>query len=82
MRRSTAVSDVRDIAAEIVQRAGRVYVIRLSDPPTASERVQLTAARLMRWPVAIVPVQSRSVAEWLDRYAPADPSREKGLPAA
>jgi hypothetical protein len=79
---STDTSDARDIAAEIVRRAmasqgapgpdggaGRIYVIRLSDPPTASERLQLTAARLMGWPVAIMPMPCRTTAEWLDRYA-------------
>jgi len=69
-RRSTAVSDAREIAAEIVRRAGRVYVIRLSDPPTASERLQFAAARLMRWPVAIMPMRCATVDEWLARYGP------------
>jgi hypothetical protein len=74
--------EARDVAAEIVRRAGRPYVIRLSDPPTPSERLQLTAARLMRWPVAIMPAKCRTIDEWLDRYAPSDHPREKGLPAA
>jgi hypothetical protein len=68
--RATSVSDAREIAAEIVRRAGRVYVIRLSDPPTASERLQLAAARLMRWPVAIMPARCATIEEWLARYAP------------
>ena len=67
-RRARDVSDARDIAAEIVRRAGRPYVIRLSEPPTAAERLQLTAARLMRWPIAIMPRRCATVAEWLARY--------------
>jgi ribosomal protein L36 len=69
-RRSIAALDARVIAAEIVRRAGRVYVIRLSDPPTASERLQLMAARLLRTPIAIMPTKCVTVDEWLARYGP------------
>lgn len=86
------IPDVRDVAAEIVRRApssqgadaaaGRLSVIRLSDPPTASERLQLAAARLMSWPVAVMPVKCQTVDEWLRRYTPPGHPRQKGLPAA
>ena len=65
----------RDIAAEIVRRAAESNaetrggcVVRLSDPPTAKERLQLLAAHLQRTPVAIVPHKCRSMEEWLARY--------------
>ena len=41
------------------------YVIRLSDPPTASERLQLAAAHLSRAPFAIVPASCKTVDEWM-----------------
>jgi len=46
------------------------YVIRLSNPPTASERLQLLAARLLRSPVAIMPTKCATSEEWLTRYGP------------
>jgi hypothetical protein len=63
-----------DIAAEIVRRvnaaqAGQpLYVIRLSDPPTPQERLQLAAARLQRTPIAIMPQRCATIQEWLARY--------------
>jgi hypothetical protein len=58
------------IAAEIVRRVGIAgsHVVRLSDPPTSSERLQLIAARLTRTPVAIMPHTCTTVDEWLQRY--------------
>jgi hypothetical protein len=64
---------------EIVRRArgrstnsngfdGIPYVLRLSDPMTASERLQLAAVRLLRRPVAIMPHKCETLEEW-DRYA-------------
>jgi hypothetical protein len=69
-RRPTA----HDIAAEIIRRAtagdkGPCYVVRLSDPPTAGERLQLMAAKLQGTPIAIVPHPCATVAEWIERHA-------------
>jgi len=59
--------------AEIIRRAelseGR-YVVRVSDPPTAFERLQLLSARLQRRPVAVLPHPCRSMDEWHERCAP------------
>jgi hypothetical protein len=65
--------DIRDIAAEIVRRVNAAqgvggYVIRISDPPTLGERLQLMAARLERRPIVIMPHKCKTVAEWLERY--------------
>ena len=64
-----------DIAAEIVRRVtaanaetGGGYVVRLSDPPTPTERLQLLAARLERRPIVIMPHKCKTVEEWLERY--------------
>jgi hypothetical protein len=62
-----------DIAVEIVRRvtaaqAGRpLYVVRLSDPPTLQERLQLIAARLQRTPVVRMP-HKYIMEEWVARY--------------
>ncbi len=70
-------ADPREIALEIVRRASRKnadgsdgipYVLRISDPMTASERLQLAAVRLLRRPVAIMPHRFKSMEEW-DRLA-------------
>ena len=65
----------RDIAAEIVRRVasanaetGGGYVVRLSDPRTPGERLQLLAARLERRPIAIMPHKCATMEEWLARY--------------
>jgi len=63
----------RDIANEVVRRAAgadgtKACVVRLSDPPTPTERLQLLAARLERRPIAIMPQKCASVDEWLQRY--------------
>ena len=64
----------RDIAAEIVRRVssanavtGGGYVVRVSDPPTPKERLQLLAARLQRRPIAIMPHKCKTMSEWLER---------------
>jgi hypothetical protein len=62
-----------DIAAEIIRRASSEdghprYVIRLSKPPTPTERLQLMAAHLERRPIAIMPRKCSSVEEWLGRH--------------
>ena len=46
----------------------RIYVVRLSNPVTAFERLQLTAARLQRCPIVIMPHHCNTVDEWMERY--------------
>ena len=68
---------VHELAEEIVRRVmaesfdGRSlpYVIRLSDPPTASEQLQLLACALLKRPVAIMPAKILTVGEWVKRYS-------------
>jgi hypothetical protein len=65
--------DARTVAAEIVRRVkgpdGRSpYVIRLREPPTPAERLQLIAARLQRTPIVIMPHRCKSAEEWLEKY--------------
>ncbi len=69
--------DAHALAAEIVRRvmadqgADRLpYVVRLSEPPTSSERLQLMAARLTRTPIVIMPHKCATMDEWLERYQP------------
>ena len=62
-----------DIATEVIRRAkdddGRDrYVVRLSDPPTPQERLQLLAARLQRTPIVIMPHKCAPMDEWTARY--------------
>jgi hypothetical protein len=66
-------SDARDLAAEIVRRCAAAdgaasYVVCLSDPPSAHERLQLAAARILRRPIAIMPAKCLSVGEWIARF--------------
>jgi hypothetical protein len=77
--------DVRAIAAEIVRRIqaedGRpCHIVRLSDPPTPRERLQLLAARLRGTPIAIMPQRCETVAEWLQRYAGLDDRQSRKRP--
>ena len=65
----------RDIAAEIIRRvastnteSGGGYVVRLSDPRTPQERLQLLAAHLERRPIAIMPHKCKTMEEWAARY--------------
>ena len=64
--------DAREIAAEIIRRVdgtgGASYVVRLSEPPTLNERLQLMAARLERRPIVIMPHKCKTVEEWAARY--------------
>jgi hypothetical protein len=66
--------DVHELAAEIVRRAvgsdGRIYVVRLSSPPTAKEQLRLAAARLLGSPFVIMPTRCETVDEWTRRYVP------------
>jgi hypothetical protein len=71
-KHSQARVDARDLAAEIVRRTAAVdgndcvrYVVRLSNPPTAHERLQLAAARIFHPSIAIMPVKCLSVGEWI-----------------
>ena len=65
---------LQEVGAEIVRRVrdananGGGYVIRLSDPPTLSERFELFAARLERRPIAIMPHKCATMDEWAARY--------------
>jgi hypothetical protein len=70
----------RDLAAEIIRRVrastansdspgSLPYVVHLSEPPTAEERLQLAACRLVRQPIVIVPGKCLTVEEWVQRYA-------------
>lgn len=76
-RRSRPKADARDLAEEIIRRVGArggdegrfvPYVIRLSDPPTAQERIQLMACQMLGRQVAIMPAKCLTVAEWVERY--------------
>ena len=70
----------RDLAAEIIRRVRAStansdspgplpYVVHVSEPPTAEERLQLAACRLMHQPIVIVPGKCLTVEEWVQRYA-------------
>jgi uncharacterized protein (DUF1778 family) len=74
-KHSQARVDAREIAAEIIRRGAAVdgnestrYVVRLSNPPTAHERLQLAATRILRRPVAIMPVKCLTLEEWIERF--------------
>ena len=65
--------DARDVAAEIIRRVNAAngdggYVVRLSDPPTPGEQLQLIAARLERRPIVIMPHKCSTMEEWIERY--------------
>ena len=73
----------RDVAAEIIRRAKAAagdaegcdslpYVVRLSDPPTPHERLQLAACRILRHPIAIVPATCLTAQEWSEKYGTSD----------
>ncbi len=76
-RRPRPKANARDLAEEIIRRLGVVdgaegnyfpYVIRLSDPPTAHQRLQLMACRMLSRQIAIMPMKSLTVDEWIERY--------------
>ena len=82
-------TDARDIAAEIIRRANGPdgcppYVIRLSESPTLSERLQLVAARLQRTPVVIMPpsVIQMTVVALAEHASGADVETGTMVPAA
>jgi hypothetical protein len=64
--------DLHDLAAEVVRRADSSHIIRLSIPPTPTERLQLLAARLEGRPIAIMPIPCETMDEWVRRYGPDD----------
>ena len=66
VKRKSAKVGPRDVAAEIIRRARATasrdgeslpYVLRFSDPPTANERLQLAACRILGRRVAIMPAK-------------------------
>jgi hypothetical protein len=76
-RRPRPKADTRDIVEEIVRRMAAAdgsdshynsYVVRLSDPPTTEERLQLMACRMLGRQIAIMPAKCLTVAEWIKRY--------------
>ena len=77
-RRIASKANAQDLAAEIIRRVSAStansdsralpYVIHLSEPPTAEERLQLAACRLMRQPIAIVLGKCLTIEEWVQRY--------------
>ena len=65
--------DARDVAAEIIRPVNMAqgnggYVVRLSDPPTHSEQLQLMAARLEGRPIVIMPHKCKTMEEWMERH--------------
>lgn len=76
MSRRPARVSAREIADEIVRRtitdkSGNEfvpYVVRLSEPATAQEQLQLLACRMLRQPIAIMPVKCSTVDEWIERF--------------
>ena len=61
--------DLCELAAEVLRRSEHdSYVVRLSNPPTANERLQLLSARLQRKPIVVMPPRCRTIDEWHARY--------------
>ena len=76
---STRSVDQNAAALEVIRRealrSGRtpravLSLIRLSHPPTPSERLLLEAIRLLRSPHVIMPHACATFGDWLARYAP------------
>jgi hypothetical protein len=78
-RRVASKANAQDVAAEIIRRVragtansdgrgGPPYVVHTSDPPTAEERLQLAACRLLRQPIVIVPGKYLTIEEWVKKY--------------
>jgi hypothetical protein len=78
-KRISAKVEARELAAEIIRRTRATaggsddgdslpYVVRLSHPPTPHERLQLAACRILRHPIAIMPLTCVTVQEWSQRY--------------
>jgi hypothetical protein len=85
-----ATPDPRALAAEIIDRVmidchgerRLPYVIRLSTPPTARERLQLLAVRLQRSPVVIMPHKCKTTLEWIEQYSTQATALAEGSDAA
>jgi hypothetical protein len=45
-------------------------LVRLSNPITRIERLQLAAARLQGTPIVVMPHRCATTEEWLDQFAP------------
>lgn len=78
-KRNRAKLEPYDLVAEIVRRATAAnggdrlpYVVHLSEPPTAQEKLQLAACRLMQQPIVIVPGKCLTIEEWMQRHARRD----------
>jgi hypothetical protein len=74
-KRSASKANAQDLAAEIIRRVrassalgALPYVVHVSDPPTAEERLQLAACRLMAQPIVIVPGKCLTIAEWVQQF--------------
>jgi hypothetical protein len=78
-KRVASKANAQDVAAEIIRRvragtansdspSGLPYVVHISDPPTADERLQLAACRLLRQPIVIVPGKCLTIEEWVKKY--------------
>ena len=76
---TTGATEQQIAALEVARReslrSGRslravLSLVRLSQPPTKSEQLLLTAVRLLRSPHAIVPHPCATFDEWLARYPP------------
>jgi hypothetical protein len=64
-------SSARETILEIGRRLrAKGSVVRVSDPRTRAERVQLAAAALLRIPIVIMPHRCATSDEWFARYAP------------
>jgi hypothetical protein len=66
-------------ALEIVRREalrsgkslrGVLSLVRVSNPPTPSERLLLAAVRVLKSPHVIMPQRCYTMAEWCHRYVP------------
>lgn len=79
-KRVASKASVQDVAAEIIRRVragtassdsrdGLPYVVHLSEPLTAEERLRLAACRLLRQPIVIVPGKCLTIEEWVEKYA-------------
>jgi hypothetical protein len=74
---SSSTPPLRELVTELARRAviakggtgASVSVVRVSNPVTQAERMQLIAARLNGDPFAIMPVRCQTNAEWLQLYA-------------
>ena len=73
------LTDWRAVSIELARRAAArdgtsqvyhdaSYVVRVSDPITLLEKLQLLAARMQRTSIAIMPHPCRTADEWMRRY--------------